>query len=326
MFSVEDIDAWEKLGPRAVYGLVLKELAKENNRVLALSGDLIKSSGLDRMRREMPERVINVGVAEQNLVGVAAGLASEGLIPFASSFAPFITQRANEQIRMNLGYMELNVKLVGLGSGLSMSFLGNSHFGTEDIAMTISIPNISVISPADTTSIFSLLKMSLDHEGPEYIRLTGVPGSRRVYDSFPIFEKGVPFVLSEGKDLGIFATGSMVRVALDVVDSLAKDGLSIGVFDVHTLKPMCLKNALPFLKTGVPLVTMEEHSIIGGLGSAIGEQLEQFDLSNRLLRVGLPDQYGITSDYQSLVEYHGLTAREVSKKIRDFLLSKKSAN
>lgn len=319
MFSVEDIDAWEKLGPRAVYGLVLKELAKENNRVFALSGDLIKSSGLDRMKREMPDRVINVGVAEQNMVGVAAGLASEGFIPFASSFAPFITQRANEQIRMNLGYMELNVKLVGLGSGLSMSFLGNSHFGTEDIAMTISIPNITVISPADTTSIFSLLKMSLEHVGPEYIRLTGAPGSRRVYDSFPIFERGVPFVLSEGTDLGIFATGSMVRVALDVRDLLAKDGLSIGVFDVHTLKPMYLENILKFVKSGIPLITIEEHSIIGGLGSAIGEKLAQFDLSNRLFRVGIPDHYGITSDYKSLLEHHHLTANRVSKKIRNFL-------
>lgn len=319
MPNIEEIPMWEKLGSRAVYGLILKELAKLDERVIALSGDLVKSSGLDRMKRELPNRVINVGVAEQNLIGVAAGLASEGYIPFASSFAPFITQRANEHIRMNLGYMELNVKLVGIGSGLSMSFLGNSHFGTEDIAAVRCIPNVSVISPADTTSIFSLLKMSIQNYGGEYIRLTGAPGVRRVYDDFPAFERGIPFKLSEGNDLVVFATGSMVRVALDVRDSMLSQGISITVFDVHTIKPMKIESLLSFLRKGIPVVSIEEHSAIGGLGSAIAENFSKFGLSNKFLILALPDKYCITSDYNSLLEYHGLTQAKIVDKIRVFL-------
>lgn len=319
MPSIEDIAMWEKLGPRAVYGLILKEIAREDERIFALSGDLVKSSGLDRMKREIPDRVINVGVAEQNMIGVAAGLASEGYIPFASSFAPFITQRANEQIRMNLGYMELNVKLVGIGSGLSMSFLGNSHFGTEDIAAVRCIPNVSIISPADTTSIFTLLKMSIENYGGEYIRLTGAPGSRRVYDHFPIFERGVPFRLSEGNDLIIFATGSMVRVALDVKNDLLIRGLSATVFDVHTIKPMKIECLLEILRKGIPIVSIEEHSAIGGLGSALAEQFSRLGLSNEFLTLALPDKYEITSSYESLLDYHGLTQAKIVDKIRVFL-------
>jgi transketolase len=314
-----DLELLEKMGSRAVYGLKLNQLAKANKQILALSADLVKSSGLDRMSREMPNRVINTGIAEQNLIGVASGLASEGFIPFVSSFAPFITQRANEQIRMNLGYMEANVKLISLGSGLSMGYLGNSHFGTEDFAVIRCIPNINILSPADTTSLLQSLEIALNTNGPFYIRLTGIPNTKKVYSELPPYELGSPCLVRNGSDLIIFATGSMVRVGVEASIMLETKGVKAKVFDVHTLKPISLNTYSSILTGNLPIITIEEHSKIGGLGSLISEITEGFYMPRQILRIGLPDRYDITSDYVSLLNHHRLTPENVCNDILKFI-------
>ena len=316
---LSDLELLEKMGARAVYGLKLNQLAKVNKQILALSADLLKSSGLDRMSREIPNRVINTGIAEQNLIGVASGLASEGFIPFVSSFAPFISQRANEQIRMNLGYMEANVKLVSLGSGLAMGYLGNSHFGTEDLAVIRCIPNISILSPADTTSLIQSLEIALNTNGPFYIRLTGIPNTQKIYTELPNHELGTPHLLRNGSDLNIFATGSMVRVAVEASFLLEAKGIKARVFDVHTLKPINLNAYSSILIDNLPIITIEEHSKIGGLGSLISEITEELDRPRRIMRIGLPDRYDITSDYISLLNHHGLTPETVHSNILKFI-------
>lgn len=314
-----NLELLEKMGSRATYGLKLNQLAKGNKQILAMSADLVKSSGLDRMSREFPNRVINAGVAEQNLIGVASGFASEGFIPFVSSFAPFITQRANEQIRMNLGYMQANVKLVALGSGLSMGFLGNSHFGTEDLAVIRCIPNISILSPADTTSLLQSLEIALITNGPFYIRLTGIPNTKKVYSDLPAHDLGTPYLLRNGSDLIIFATGSMVRVGVEASILLEAKGIKAKVFDVHTLKPISLNTYSSILIDNLPIVTIEEHSKIGGLGSLISEITEELHRPRKILRIGLPDGYDLTSDYVSLLNHHGLTPEEVCNNILKFI-------
>lgn len=318
-FSNSDIVGWEQLGSRAVYGLTLRELARENKSVIALSADLIKSSGLDRMSRDLPSQTINVGISEQNLIGVASGMAAAGLIPFVSSFAPFLTQRANEQIRMNLGYMECNVKLVGLGSGLAMGFLGNSHYGTEDIAVLRSIPNLHIYSPADAASLVKIMNQVVLSTEPVYIRLTGIPGYRRVYDEIPELKLSGVNLLRLGQDAVVFATGTMVRQALDCSEILKSQGIHISVIDTFKIKPLQPNIVSSFLTSQSPVITIEEHSIIGGLGSVVAEILSEQGYPSGHLRIGLQDSYGLTSDYQSLLEVHGLTATKLANSISVFL-------
>ena len=237
-FTEREAVRWARLGPRATYGLVMNELVQKNENVYVLSADLGGSSGLQRLIKAYPERYYNVGIAEQNLIGVAAGMAKEGLIPFASSFAPFITMRCCDQIKMNMGYMQLNIKTVGLGSGISMSDLGNSHYGIEDIAIMRAIPNIVVLSPADCSEVAKCVFAAAEHNGPVYIRLTGVPGAPVVYKEDFDFQIGKANILKEGKDFALVATGSMVATALKVSECLAERGICCTVVDMHTIKPL----------------------------------------------------------------------------------------
>ena len=182
-FNYKDFKKWSRMGPRAMFGQFMLDIAKENKNLIVLSADLGRSSGLDRFKKEFPQQYLSVGISEQNLIGVASGLAKEGFKVFVTSFAPFLSMRASEQIRMNLGYMKLPVNLVALGSGVSMGYLGNSHFGLEDIAVMRTIPGINISSPADC---FEMGKMLYDYSrkdlGPSYIRLTGIPGYPIVYE------------------------------------------------------------------------------------------------------------------------------------------------
>jgi transketolase len=316
--SNEEISSWQKLGSRATYGLCLKQIAQLDKDVIAISADLLKSSGLDRMQREFPSQTINAGIAEQNMVAMAAGMADAGLKPYVSSFAPFLTQRANEQIRMNLGYMRSNVKLVAIGSGLSMGFLGNSHYGTEDIAALRSIPNIEIYSPADTTSLVQILDYVHRFSAPTYIRLTGVPGYPLVYTETPEEICGPLRKLRDGNQGIIFATGSMVRQALDAQELLKEFSIELTVIDVYKLKPLTFQDIEKFMDVSLPVITVEEHSIIGGLGSAIAEIMSQVAHKKKHLRIGLADSYQITSDYYALLDFHKLTANLLAERIKCF--------
>jgi transketolase len=314
----ETIKNWARMGQRAVYGQTLLDLAEEHPSLIAMSADLGNSSGLDRFKRKYPSRFINVGIAEQNLVGVASGIANEGFNVFASSFAPFITMRAAEQVRMNLGYMQQNVKIVGIGSGLGMGFLGNSHFGLEDIAIIRAIPNIAIITPSDTTEVVKALRALAVYHGPAYLRLTGVPGAAIVNDQDYDFEIGKSIQIGSGDDICLVASGSMVVPAIQVSNLLRQKDLSVAVLNMHTIKPLDELALQKVFKVNKLVVSIEEHSIIGGLGSAIAEFKSVQLNAPPHLRIALKDEFGPTGSYEYLLNYHELSPDEISLKICKF--------
>jgi transketolase len=262
---------------------------------------------------------VNVGIAEQNMIGIAAGIAKEGFVVFASSFAPFISMRSSEQIRMNLGYMNLNVKAVAIGSGVSMAFLGVSHYGIEDASIMRSIPNMTVVSPADCAEIVKAVFAASEYEGPMYIRLTGAANNPIVYKEDYNFEIGRAITLREGTDITIIASGTMVYESLEAAKILESQSVSATVVNMHTLKPLDTSVIDKAITSSRLIVTVEEHSILGGLGSAVAEYKTQFRDAPQQLTIGLPDQYGKAGDYKYLLEKYGLVGEKIAEKIRGFL-------
>ena len=278
---------WSRIGSRGMYGQAILDLAENRPDLMVLSADLGNSSGLDRFRKSFPDQFVNVGIAEQNLVGVAAGLAKEGYTVFASSFAPFIAMRASEQVRMNLGYMQLNVKTVGIGSGVAMGFLGNSHFGIEDVAVMRAIPGMTVVTPADCGEIVKVINAAADHVGPMYIRLTGGPNNPIVYSEEYEFILGKAIQLREGSDIAIIANGSMVARSLSCADLLEKEQVSVSVFNFHTIKPLDFDVLSIIATKHRKVVIVEEHSVVGGLGSAIAEHWIAYETPPQVRILGL---------------------------------------
>lgn len=311
-FSERNAKMWSRLGPRATYGLALLDLISRCERVYALSGDLGASSGLSRLMAENPAHYLNAGIAEQNLIGVAAGLAKEGLVPFASSFAPFITHRCEDQVRMNMGYMHLNIKTVGLGSGVSMGILGNSHYGMTDLAAMNAIPGMTILSPCDCAQLVWCVEAAAEYEGPVYIRMTGEPGMPRVYENGFEFEIGKARHLRNGDDILILATGSMVFYSLKAADLLSESGIEAEVVDIHTIKPM---DKSVFKNSYKMIVTVEEHSVTGGLGSAVNSHVAKNRNLSAVLNIGLPDNYLKAGSYKFMLESLGLTPEKIAGRI-----------
>lgn len=309
---------WSRLGSRAVFGLAVLELAKQMEDFYVLSGDLCGSSGLTRFSEQFPRRFINMGIAEQNMIGVAGGLAKDGTSVLATSFAPFITMRAAEQVRMNMGYMQLNIKVVGLGSGLVMAKLGNSHYGLEDVAVMRAIPGVMIVSPADCTEIVKATEAIINYKGPVYLRLTGGSLNPVVYADDYDFRLGKAVTLREGKDLAIVAAGTMVHMSLKAADLLAKQGISTTVVDMHTIKPLDTE-CLDYLCQYNLLVTVEEHTIIGGLGGAVAEYLVAKKNHPRQIMLGIKDNYPNGGSYDYLLKQCGLTEGKIADRIKSAL-------
>ena len=310
---------WSRFGSRAVFGQAMLAAGEKNEKIMALSGDLGNSSGLARFQQTFPERYLNVGIAEQNMIGIAAGLAKEGFNVFATSFAPFITLRAGEQIRMNLGYMKLNVKAVSIGSGISMSFLGNSHYGIEDAAVMRSIPNMTVVCPADCSEIVKVVNAASEFEGPMYIRLTGAVGNPPVYTEDYDFIIGKSITVKDGADITIIANGSMVYESLQASKILDANGISTKVINMHTIKPLDTEELEKVISTSKVIVSVEEHSVIGGLGSAIAEYKTKFSNSPPHLILGLPDNFGKTAEYRYLLDKYRLVGEKIAADIIEFV-------
>ncbi len=307
---------WSRLGSRGVLGQAILSLAETKNNLMVLSADLGSSSGLSRFKNVYPDNFVNVGIAEQNMIGVAAGFAKEGFVVFATSFAPFISMRSSEQIRMNLGYMKLNVKAVAIGSGIAMGFLGYSHYGIEDASIMRSIPNLTVVSPADCAEIVKTVFAAAEFEGPMYIRLTGESNVPIVNEEDYEFEIGKAITLREGSDVTIFANGSMVYASLEAAKILETQGLSATVVNMHTIKPLDTKAIDRAVKSSKLIATVEEHSVIGGLGGAIAEYNAGFRNVPPHIIIGLPDEFGKGGSYQYLLEKYGLTGAQIAQKIR----------
>lgn len=317
MITINSINAriWSKLGPRGTYGTTIFELAPDVDNLMVLTADLCTSSGLDRFRTSFPDKYINIGIAEQNMIGIAAGLANEGYVVFCSTFAPFASMRACEQVRNHMGYMGLNIKLVGLASGVSTGILGNSHYGLEDIAVMRSIPNMTILSPADSTETAKATVAATYFEGPVYIRLTGIMNNPIVYKEDYDFEIGKAIMLREGTDITIVATGTMVYKSLEAAKLLEKEGISVGVINMHTIKPLDTEILDKVFETSKLIVTVEEHSIIGGLGGAIAEyKAIKKDFPPQLI-IGISDIFPVAGDYSYVLETNGLTEFKIAEKI-----------
>jgi transketolase len=305
---------WSRLGSRGVFGQAILAIAPSIPNLMVLSADLGNSSGLDRFKKAHPDQYLNVGIAEQNMIGVAAGLAKENFIVFATSFAPFIAMRASEQIRMNLGYMDLNVKAIAIGSGVSMAYLGNSHYGIEDMAVMRSVPNMTVVCPADCAEIVKVVSAAAAFEGPMYIRLTGAANNPVVYEHDYQFEIGRSILLRAGSDITIIANGTMVYESLGAAKILESHGVSAAVINMHTVKPLD-KEAINQAMQSKLIVTVEEHSVIGGLGAAVAEYKTAIEGAPPQLILGLPDKFGKTADYRYLLESYGLVAEKIAQSI-----------
>ena len=314
-FNSTDAKQWLRMGPRAMFGQFMINIAKKNKKLMVLSADLGRSSGLARFKVEFPKQYISVGISEQNLVGVAAGLADEGFKVFVTSFAPFLSMRASEQIRMNLGYMKHNVNLVALGSGLSMGFLGNSHFGLEDIAIMRTIPNLNVTCPADCSELGKVLDdYAFNDRGPSYIRLTGIPGSKNVYDKNYAYKFGKNITITKGKDILILSYGSILGQVKLSVDALKKMNINAELINIVSLKPID-ESVISLFKKYKKIITIEEHTSVGGLGSIMAEKILKNDIKSRLFSISLPDKFGPTGTYDYLLKHHGLDSYSITKKI-----------
>lgn len=314
MENSKSVRTFSLLGQRGTFGVTLEETAKHDDRVVGITADLAKTSGMDRFITNYPDRFYNVGIAEQNAIGFAAGLADAGKVPFVTTFANFATLRANEFVRHFMAYMQCNIKLVGLGSGFSMELFGTTHYGVEDVSAIRSMPNIVILSPCDGLEVKKCVEYCIDHKGPVYLRLSGKGNNPIVNKNDYDFEPGKGIVLREGTDGIIYATGSMVFYSLKAAEILSNSGLEICVVNIHTIKPIdkeiILKN-----KDYPVISTIEEHSIEGGLGSAVAETLSEKNNHGKLLRFGVVGEYKKAGTYEYMLEQHGLTPQLIAKKI-----------
>lgn len=305
-----------KLGHRGTFSLALMDLAKEDvdDKLAVFTADLGVLSGLTRFMNEYPNKFYNVGIAEQNMIGIASGMAKDGYNCFVTTYANFITMRSFEQIRMNLAYMKLNVKVVGTGGGVCMAMSGNSHYGLEDVAIMRALPNMTVICPCDGLETIEAIKAAYTHKGPVYIRLTGNQNQPIVYNENCNFQIGKAIKLKEGKDVAIIAHGTMVSNALKAAELLEESGVSATVVDMHTIKPLDYEmvNSLFGHKL---IVTVEEHSVIGGLGGAMAEFLASKRNSPPLVILGINDAYPKAAEYDFLIDKFGLSPNKIYQRI-----------
>jgi len=299
---------------RDAYGTALVELGKNNRNVVVLDADLSKSTKTYDFSRAYPERFFNMGIAEQNLMAVAAGLARENKIPFASTFAMFATGRAYEIIRNSICYPRLNVKIAATHAGITVGEDGASHQSVEDISLMRSIPNMVVLVPADGTETEKMVEAAAAWKGPVYIRMgrSKVPA---LFDDSYEFSIGRATVLKEGSDVTVLACGIMTAKAMEAADILSEEGISAEVINVGTIKPLDRETILTSLKKTGRAVTAEEHSIIGGLGSAVSE-LTAEELPVPVLKVGIRDTFGESGKPEELLVAYGLTAEEIAGKAR----------
>tara|TARA_Y100000590_G_scaffold469797_1_gene659807 strand:+ start:7380 stop:8342 length:963 start_codon:yes stop_codon:yes gene_type:complete len=309
-----NIKTWSVIGPRATLGLAAFEIAKEMEDLMVLTCDVSTSAGLDRFRKTYPEKYLDLGIAEQNMIGVAAGLASENFKVMTTTFAPFQTIRCCEQIKVNLGYMKQKICMVGIASGLVLGTLGFTHCCIEDVGILRSIPNLTIISPADSFEVVKALKSALNYNGSTYIRLTGGSNNPIVYKKDYEFKIGKAITLRDGEDLTIFCTGSMVNEGIKVSESLVKKNIKCKVINMHTIKPID-KEVIKNSSNTKLIVTLEEHNIIGGLGSAVSEVLSDIGIKTKLLRLGIKDAYNKGGTYKFLLAKNRLTHEKIIEDI-----------
>ncbi len=309
-----------KIATREAYGKTLAVLAKENTDIVVLDADLSKSTKTADSKQTAPERFINCGIAEQNMIGVAAGLAACGKIPFVSSFAVFATGRAFEQIRNSVAYPKLNVKIAATHAGITVGEDGGSHQAIEDVSLMRSLPNMTVLTPADAWETEQMVRWAAAYDGPVYLRLgrlalPQLPGENRSFK--PLSGE----LLLPGSDIVIFACGMMVDQALEAAELLRTEGIKAAVANIHTIKPLDEEFIIDQATHTGAALTVEEHSIIGGLGSAIAETLAEH-CPTPMSRLGIADQFGQSGSPEALLKHYGLTPEAIAMRAKMVLARK----
>lgn len=308
----------KKIATRESFGNALAELGKEHPEVVVLDADLAGATKTGVFKKAFPERHIDCGIAECNMIGVAAGLAATGKVPFASSFAMFAAGRAFEQVRNSVGYPKLNVKIGATHAGISVGEDGATHQCNEDIALMRTIPGMVVINPSDDVEAKAAVKAAYEHQGPVYMRFgrLAVPVINDNEDYK--FELGKGVVLREGKDVAIIATGLPVANCLEAAEKLAAEGIDAKVINIHTIKPLDEELIVAAAKETGKVVTVEEHSVIGGLGSAVCDVLCE-QAPTKVLKIGINDTFGESGPAVELVKKYGLDADSIYEKVKAFL-------
>lgn len=308
----------KKVATREAYGKTLATLVQEHKEIVVLDADLSKSTKTSDAKAVCPERHFNMGIAEGNMMSVAAGLAASGKTVFASTFAMFAAGRAFEQVRNSIGYPHLNVKVCATHAGLTVGEDGASHQAIEDIALMRSIPGMTVIQPADDVETAAVINAMVTHKGPAYIRLgrMGVPTVNDVANYK--FEIGKGIVMNQGSKVAILATGFMVSEALSAKEQLAEEGINPTVVNIHTIKPIDKELIIELAKTHDFLVTCEEHNVLGGLGGAVAEVLVQ-NYPTKVVMVGVEDTFGESGKPQQLIEKYGLSADHIVQVVKENL-------
>jgi transketolase len=309
----------DTMSAREIYGRVLAEMSKTDDRIVGLSADLAKSTAIAFFEREQPDRFFNVGIAEQNLMGVAAGMAKMGLIPFASTFAAFASMRAAEQVRTDICYQNLPVKIIATHSGISFGAAGTTHHCTEDIAIMRSFANMTVIVPADGTETANAVTACIEVPGPVYIRI-GRGFEPPYYESPDYgFEIGKAHMLQDGTDLTIITCGIGVLQAAEAVRLLEEDGLSIRILNMHTIKPIDTEAIMQAVTDTRRIITVEEHNTLGGLGSAVADVIAESGKGCAFRKLGLPDIYSEVGYPEDLYAYYKLNADGIAETIREVM-------
>jgi len=308
----------DKFATREMYGKILAELSPTDERIVVLTSDLMMSNKTGDFARVCPERFFNFGIAEQNMMAAAAGFAVSGKIPFASTMAVFASLRCAEQMRTDIAYPNLNVRIISTHSGLSMGNGGTTHHSTEDIAVTRSMANMTVIVPADANCCAKAVVESLDYQGPIYMRL-GRGAEPIVYKGDFDFKIGRANTVREGEDLTVIACGICVMAAIKASRKLEKEGIGVRVIDMHTIKPLDTEAIVKAVKETGKIITVEEHNIIGGLGSAVGETIAEVGVGVKFKRLGIPDIYSVIGQPDDLYERYGLDANGIYNSIKEFV-------
>lgn len=299
-----------KIANRQAISEVLLELANENKDILVLTSDSRGSASLVEFGKELPDQIVEVGIAEQNLVGIAAGLAASGKKPFVASPACFLSMRSIEQIKVDVAYSNTNVKLIGISGGVSYGALGMSHHSLQDLAVTRAIPGLDVMMPADRHEAKKMIEALVKYDRPVYLRI----GRNPVEDSYVSedyeFQIGRAVTMMAGNDITIIAAGETVRLALDSAEALKLEGINCRVLNMHTIKPLDKEAILKAAQETGRIITIEEHSVYGGLGSAIAEVVSQnHPVPVRIL--GLPDEPAVAGKTAEVFEYYGLSVQNV---------------
>ena len=310
----------EMIDTQKTYGETLVELGDKNKDIFVLEADLMRCSGSKLFEDKYPDRHIQVGIAEQNLVGIAAGLAAMGRIPYASTFANFLTQRACDQIVMSLAYNKLNVKLVGSYAGITSGSNGGTHISICDLAITRCIPNMKVIVPGDSNEFRQAIIATSIDESPTYIRQANGP-IKTIFKNTHKFEIGKGYKFGSGKDITLISTGITTSLAMDALDTLEKNNIKAYLIHLPTIKPVDIELIIKCAKTTGAILTIENHSILGGLGGLISEIVSK-NYPVIMDNIGLEDTWGLNAPLEYQLDYFGFTVENIVKKSKELLAKK----